>query len=295
MQRRVVLHSALLLVLVSGCGAGRTSPDRYRRGLVIVLTGIEGRSPLNAAICKGLDQGGVDWAIELTDWTAAPLVSLLTQHRNRRIAKEVAERIARYQKSYPNRPVVLVGHSGGAAMAIWIAEAMPPGEHVDGLVLLAAAISPEYMLDNALRRTRRGIVNFYSPKDYVLLGWGTRIFGAMDREHKTSAGRVGFEVPKAGGTPRAYTKLYQIAWSKQMAAKGHTGSHFSVSTRAFVGTYVAPFVLTTAWSPSMIPWLLEKARRTNPKDQAKPPPRRRPGPGRTGASQKSTHPRTFWW
>ena len=44
--------------------------ERLNRGLVIALPGIEGRSKLNEDICRGLDEGGVSWAIELYDWTS---------------------------------------------------------------------------------------------------------------------------------------------------------------------------------------------------------------------------------
>ena len=45
----------------------------------------------------------------------------------------------------------------------------------------------------------------------------------MDGQHSTSAGNLGFQPPTAGGVPPAYEKLYQVAWSEQMAATGYFG------------------------------------------------------------------------
>ncbi len=248
---------ALACVALGGCGRPQpyVSPARLDRGLVVVLPGIEGRSPFNEGICEGLDDGGVDWAIELYDWTSpwvGPLVNLRTEERNREQARKLADRIARYHMSYPGRPVVLVGQSGGGAIAIWTAEALPPGQSIKGAVLLAAAISPGYMLDAALNNTREGIASFYSERDWLMLGFGTVTNGTMDREFVSSAGRVGFERPATPLRSQHYLKLYEIPWNPSMTFAGHGGGHVTSGARQFVATYVTPLVLAQTWDDQLI-------------------------------------------
>ena len=256
----VVVSTALAL---TGCRhqAGVIYPylnDSARdRGLVIVLPGVEGRSPFNEAICDGLADGGVTWAIDLVDWTASMpmsyLVNLRDEGRNRLQAQDIADTIVRYRMTYPDAPVVLVGQSSGGGMAIWVAEAMPPTERIEGIITLAPSLSPEYSLDSALLRTRRGIVNFYSERDWVILGVGTTLSGTMDGLHTSSAGRVGFEPPLGGQSLELYErKLFQISWQPGMADTGHRGLHMTSGARLFVAAYVAPLVLAKTWDPPTI-------------------------------------------
>ena len=236
---------------LAGCGSPKqpfVTPERLERGLVLVLPGIEGRSYLNEHICQGLSAGGVNWAIEIFDWTSkyGPLYNQRAQETNRRKARDIASRIERYGLAFPDRPVMLVGHSGGGAMAVWTTEALGPEQTIEGAVLINPSLSPQYPLGEALGKTQRGIVLLYSPKDWVLLGIGTRVYGTMDGLHSVSAGYVGFEIPT--DRPRIYRKLYQIGWTKDMARAGNTGSHLSSAAARFVSRYVAPLVLAKKWS-----------------------------------------------
>ena len=261
----------LLLAGVGGCQWRHryVTDARMTKGLVIVLPGIEGRSFFNAAIREGLSDGGVDWGIEVHDWTTgAPLVlyHLFAKQRNKRMAQDVVRRICEYKLTHPDRPVVLVGQSGGAAIATWVAEAMPDGQKLTGVILIAPAISPNYLLEQALRNTERGIVNFYSRRDWVFLGVGTTIYGTMDRKHTSSAGRLGFEVPDQIWRPPEYEKLFQIAWQENMSKAGNAGGHLSSGTTRFVSTYVAPMVLAETWDQKLIAEVgsREPAPRTRP-------------------------------
>ena len=255
------------IILLSGCytkpGTAVVPPVNYvsdarlKQGLVIVLTGVEGRSKLNEAICEGLNDGGVTWAIELEDWTTQMplnyLVNLRNESRNREQAELIADRIIRYKMAYPGKAVVLVGQSGGGGMAAWVVEALPPQERVDGVIMLAASLSPQYPLDATLAKSSRGVVNFYSDRDWFILGVGTTISGTMDGEHTSSAGRVGFEMPTSGPSSKLYyQKLFEVAWQPAMAETGYDGRHITSGARNFVATYVAPLVLEKRWTRELV-------------------------------------------
>ncbi len=255
-----VLHIVLLGVAAAMAGGCNLQPnvteERLDRGLVLVYTGIEGRSPFNQAICDALVEAKVPYAVELVDWTVgvpgAYLVNLRAEARNRAKAAEIALRITRYRMQFPGRPVILVGQSGGAAVAVWTAEQMEFGQKVDGIILLAAALSPDYMLHQALANSRRGLVNFCSSADRLFLGMGTSVAGTMDGYHGSSAGRVGFRVPMVKGRPPEYEKFFQVTWQEEMSRAGHWGGHTSTSSGAFVREYVAPLVTAPRWSKALI-------------------------------------------
>lgn len=252
-MRHCILTICLAGLLLAGCGRQPyVTPDRLDRGLVVVLPGIEGRSLLSDAIARGLDEGGVDAAIEITDWTSiwGPLYTLRAEDRNRDRAEDIVQRILGYRWEHPGRPVVLVGHSGGGGLAVWVAERLPVGAAVDGLVLISPSLSPGYMLEYALGKTERGIVSFHSRRDVFFLGMGTQVSGTLDGEHAASAGMVGFRVPE--DPPPGYEKLYQVPWTEEMAATGHVGGHLSSAATGFVKACVAPLIAADAWDAETV-------------------------------------------
>ena len=303
MRQMVVGCLAAGLAWASGCARQPyLTPERLAKGLVVVLPGVEGKSPMNRAICQGLNAGGVDWGINLEDWTSiwGPLVNLRAEIRNRQKANEIAIRIAEYKFAHPDNPVVLVGQSSGGGMALWIAESMPEGQNIDGLILLAPAISPGYMVDFALSKTRQGVINFYSDRDWLFLGVGTTLYGTMDGQHTSSAGRVGFLIPAASARPKTFDRLFQIAWHQQMAAAGHTGGHLASSAEGFVQHYVAPFVLARRWDDETVssvltgrkidPGELGPMKQWTPTPQRDWPPEARPKPAKPAASRPTQAP-----
>jgi len=242
------------MIMATGCcSKPYVTDERLDKGLVLVLTGIEGRSPLNKGLRKGLIDGGVEGAVEIVDWTLGwPLMgpyNLRAETRNRRKAAEIAARIEAYHASHPGKGVTLVGHSGGGAMVAFIAEALGEDVKVDGIIMLAAALSPSYPLNNALAHSRRGIVNYYSAYDWFFLGVGTFIVGTSDGRHSQAAGRVGFDTPQDGATPEG---LYQVAWHGEMRKTWHVGGHLTSSLAPYVARYVAPLVQRETWDEEFV-------------------------------------------
>jgi pimeloyl-ACP methyl ester carboxylesterase len=245
------LAGAVLLLACCGCAdppRRLTSAPRYARGVVYVLPGIEGPSPWNRDLAIGLADGGVRCAIQVYDWTTsipgAFLINLTDLERNRRQAQKLADDIVNYRNRHPGCPVHLIGHSGGAGIAVLALEALPPGRQIDSAILLAPALSREYDLSVALRRTRTGIVNFYSPRDGMLTV-GTSLFGPIDRRFGVAAGAEGFVPPATlSDAERALygAKLAQHEWDDKLERYGASGSHLGWTSRRFAAQFLAPLI-----------------------------------------------------
>jgi pimeloyl-ACP methyl ester carboxylesterase len=192
--------------------------------------------------------GGVPGAMRVFDWgmplPGGYLANLCRMDRSRRRAADLAQKIAEYQDAYPGRPVHIAAQSGGTGVAVFAAEALPAGRQIDGLILLNGALSPQYDLRPALRNCRRGIINSYSPRDTFVLGWGTRIFGTVDRKFCDASGRVGFKVPENLSAEDAaqYAKLTQVEWCPKFAETcHHWGGHLSSAREEYLARYIAPW------------------------------------------------------
>ena len=217
---------------------------------MIILPGIEGRSSLTWCIARGLADAGTDCAIVIHDWTTKHwplfLFHLRAERRNRREARAIADRILNYQASWPGRPVHLVGHSGGAALAVWALELLPASATVETAVLLAPALAPTYDLSAALQKTKQGIWNFHSPLDLFFLVAGTLLFGTVEGRHTIAAGNRGFSPPQELAAEERIiyeTKLHQRRYSIDMLRQFHTGGHFGWTNRVFVAETLAPILL----------------------------------------------------
>jgi len=241
--------AGLIVLLFAGCESQLTlQSENLDRGLVIVLPGIDGRMPYNEIACRSLCREEIPAAIELRDWTA-PLGVLYNQTavaRNREAARIVSARVEAYRRDHPGGNVFLIGHSGGTAIAVWAAEALPAGCEVDGIILLGSSLSPGYDLSAALARSRSGIVSFHSDLDGGLLGVGTVLLGTMDGVHGPSAGKVGFRSPAAGAG------LYQVPWTPKMLKDGHGGGHFDYMSPTFVSARIAPLLQQPAWDAAAL-------------------------------------------
>jgi pimeloyl-ACP methyl ester carboxylesterase len=251
--RGTVSAGAGLAVPLGGWWLGRSDrlgqPTKLSNGLAVVLPGIEGCGALNWSIWRGIMDAGFPGAVLLWDWTTGlwPLMlwHLRAIRRNRRQSAALARLILDYRKDHPDRPVYLIGHSGGAAVAAWALEELPEGHSVTAVAMLAAALSPAFPLGPALCKVQRCLWNFWSPLDLPLLGMGTLIFGTSDGRHSISAGLCGFSVPReaCAEVQELYrTRLRQHRYGLRMARQFHLGGHFGCANRVFVGEVVAPLL-----------------------------------------------------
>ena len=224
------------------------SPARAERGYTIVLPGVEGTSCRNISIARGLVEAGHPAAIEVRDWTTGHIFfwpyHLMAFERNRQQAQDIARQIVAYQDRYPDRPVTLIGHSGGAAMAVLILEAAsgrPAGDA--GSAAGGGHLSRTRSLDRPVADGVRDPSNFHSKGDVGYLVLGTLALGTIDRQHSISAGASGFRLPAhlTDEQRQLYAShLQQVPYQLSMLRSYNLGGHFSVTNSKFVAEWVAP-------------------------------------------------------
>ncbi len=210
-------------------------------GVVVMLPGVEGSGWQLTGMVKGLQEAGLDRRIDIIAWGKYPfgsLDNLMNIKANRCRAREIATRITEHHSANPEAPITLLGYSGGGGIAILTAEALPEDVEVDRIILIAAALAPEYDLSRALPRCHFGLVSFYSPRDRFFLGIGTSLFGTIDRKNTDSAGRVGFL--DADGQLQTSPKIEQIEWTSEWLKLGHWGGHLGWLARDWARDILAP-------------------------------------------------------
>jgi pimeloyl-ACP methyl ester carboxylesterase len=221
------------------------TPDRYERGLVLILPGIEGRSGLNLGIARGLQDGQVPFAIEVADWTSGWLLGALyhlrSRNLHRRAAAAIANRVREYRQQNPDCPTFLIGHSGGAGVLLRALETLPADCRVSSAILLAAAVSPDYDLSLAASRVERKIWNFHSIFDVFQLGIGTLLFGTLDGPHRIAAGNRGFLLNESCHVDGAI--IAQVPYAFRMASSWNLGGHQGATNRLFARDWLAPKLL----------------------------------------------------
>jgi len=284
--RGFVATAALVLAMVaSGCGSSRSfvTQERLEAGLVVSLDGVGGYNWGPKWLRAGLDEAGVASAIVIYDWSMGPkgmfVADLVDEARNRAAAKDLAQMVETYTAAMPNRPVTLIGHSGGTAVVVWALEDLPEGIQVERAILMAPALAPDYDLSKALRHVRSRLYVMYSYADVPLMAAGTAVFGTMDRQHSVSAGLVGFKMPaNVEPAERAqYLKVRQIPWTISLIKTGHLGGHMGWTSTRFARDFLAP-ILTGKTDPG--------ESLAAPAAPAGPPPGLVPRPAHAGAASR---------
>ena len=252
---RWIILALLWAVMAGGCGRMNRNPadcflretdvERYEHGLVVCLSGAGGMMGETGDIRQGLTDGGVEYAIEVFDWsTGVVLIDQMALETNKRKAKALARRIEEYQQEHPGRPVHLVGVSAGTGLVVWALEDLAPGCHVESAFLIAPSLWHKYDLSAAMQELEDRLYNFYSPWDPVL-ALLVPVFGTVDRINGVSGGLRGFGLPDTADerAKAVYkSKLEQIGWGSKDAAYGHIGGHLGATRPAYVGARIAPLL-----------------------------------------------------
>lgn len=236
-----------LIAFLGGAGCHDAEIDWPKtsdsRGVIVMLPGVEGGAWQLGDVRAGLVKAGVTDDLVAVNWGVRPfgsLINLTDIKANRRRAISMADEIAQHSRSHPGQPIQLVGFSGGGGLAKLIVDSLPSDVMLDQVVLIAAAISPEADLTQTLTHARRGVVSFYSPQDKIMLGWGTRTMGTIDRSKSDSAGYVGFRSPNGG--LRVQERLKQIPWTPAWRRLGHDGGHIGWLSKAWAAEVLAPIL-----------------------------------------------------
>jgi pimeloyl-ACP methyl ester carboxylesterase len=237
--KRFLIFLGVLCVL-----AVQLSAAKPAKPYLLHLPGIGGHMRIDDLLISGLRQGDVDAAIEIYDWTENDpgFPALMAVDRNHREAQLVADRIAKVFHAHPDRRIIITSHSGGGAIAIWSLEKLPDDVHIDTLVMLAAALSPQYDLSAALRHVNGKVYVFTSGFDPIL-GMGTKNFGTMDRVYIEAAGRVGFTMPAAGDAAQ-YAKLTEIPYNSAWMRWGNAGDHIGAMMQPFAKNIISPLIIS---------------------------------------------------
>jgi hypothetical protein len=158
--------------------------------------------------------------------------------------QELAAVLLAHREACPAGKLYLVCHSSGAAVGLAAVNCLPP-DCLDGIILLAPAVSSHYDLRPALRSSRGGIDVFYSTKDIV--SYALALTGTTDGYHQFSAGCLGFHATGCCPEDQAlYGRLRQCAWDKSMCQAGHKGGHFGCTGTEFMSAYVVPLLKNCA-------------------------------------------------
>lgn len=207
------------------------TPARRRRGLTLIVGGIEGPSVYNRAMGLGVLASGYRGAVVRFDWNAGiplvrSLVNLVRRSHHRRHADRLAEIISRQVSEHPDGDVCLLAQSGGCWIVVKALERLEPDVRVKSAVLLAPSISPAYDPSPAAARCRDGLVSIGGPGDFFFLGIGTILLGTSDRVFGPSAGWIGWHHHPPG--------FVEARWHPRWIRLGYLGNHTTSSSRAFI-------------------------------------------------------------
>jgi pimeloyl-ACP methyl ester carboxylesterase len=245
--RAGALAAALAAAVAAGCTqANYTHSDRYEQGLVVCLSGAGGMMGETDRLREGLAAGHVYRAIETFEWSRGGVLEDQTDvDANRRKASELARRVENYQRSYPDRPVHLIGVSAGTGLVVWALEDLGPGAQVTGAILISSSLDTKYDLSKALAKVSDRLYSFNSVADTVL-SLGVTWAGTVDRGGGLAGGLVGFSPPDSASddTKALYKqRLTEISWWPGDMVLGHLGDHLGATNPSYVREKIAPIVL----------------------------------------------------
>lgn len=250
---------------VADLSRSKSNAANAERGLLWMFPGIIGVEWEMGPAYRAFRDAGLAREVRFFQWDRPGLEildHLADEHRNRQKAAEVAAEIVAWRHDHPDAPIDLVGYSGGAAIAAWVAEALPEDVRLNKIVMAQPGLSPTYDLRETLRRVDDRVIVFYSPRDWLLAGAFTSLLGTLDRRFMAAAGKDGFRLEVAIPDPELRAKVEQVGWSPEWAAAGHPGTHLPILQYEWNRRIVAPYLLDGEEPEPMsaLDWLLDRLR-----------------------------------
>jgi pimeloyl-ACP methyl ester carboxylesterase len=191
------------------------------RGRILVLPGVYNTRLPFTPLARFLGERLPNLHVDIRPWGTPlrPFHNLAARARNLATAERIAREVARWRVEHAGELLYVIGFSGGGGLATLVAAALPTSITIDRLILVAPAISPNVgVVATVLPHVREFIAVFTSARD-LQVGWGTRVFGTIDRVRTASAGAIGF--------PESHPRLLQWSWSSAALGQGHHGNHLS--------------------------------------------------------------------
>lgn len=224
-------------VLMPAASAPRwNTPRRRRRGLIVILGGVEGPSVYQRRMAQGLLRGGWRGAVHIHPWgRGVPFVrqfrNLMSSAHHEAEAAAATRILIEYRREHASAPIGLLAMSGGCWIAVRAMEQLPQGVRVRAAVLIAPAISRGADFSRAMTRCER-MHAIRGPGDAFYLGLGTTLLGSSDRRHGPCGGWLGWRRTPAG--------FNDVSWRPEWRKLGYLGNHTSSAAVHFITAVVAP-------------------------------------------------------
>ncbi len=241
---KLAIIIALLVLVVTQSGCVSALGPRAENGVTFYCPGAGNIDFGDAGLREGLQKAGYRGEVATVGWTFSlnPAIDQMVRVNARLGASSLARAIEHYLDKHPNGEVNVVGLSAGTGVAIWALEQLDPKYKVNNVVLLASSLSHDYDVEQALRRVRGRIYNYYSPRDAVLAG-PMKLFGTIDGkffDQAVGAGEVGLQPPSGR------ERVVNIAWRPEFEKLGYSGGHTDATRPKFVQAQIAPQLFTRA-------------------------------------------------
>ena len=191
-----------------------------------------------AWFCRGLRRAGCRQQVRLFRWCGAAgallvLPDFVRRRRLRRKARRLARFLEQTAEQHPEQPIHVVGYSTGSFLVLEALKQVGPQVRLGEVILLAAAVSPGYEVNDIAGRVPR-VHSFHSYADFLISGLGPLLFGSNDGHWGPGCGMVGWR--NSDGF------VVQHPWSASAIPLSYFGDHFTITAPAFVAKRIAPIL-----------------------------------------------------